>query len=84
MGFGGRTQTYKKIIEGHDGGGGAGITPEGTLCTLLAEIENRAGVPSAEGSQCQLHPAWSAGWTLSARSKFGLIEPFCCSVRREK
>ena len=40
----------------------------GTLCTFWAEIENRAGVPSAEGSPCQLHPAWSAGWTLSGRT----------------
>ena len=29
-----------------------------------AEIVNRAGVLSAEGSQFQLHPSWSAGWTL--------------------
>ena len=39
-----------------------------------AEIGNRAGVPSAEGSQFQLHPSWSAGWTLSGAhlGKFGL------------
>ena len=39
-----------------------------------AEIGNRAGVPSAEGSQFQLHPAGSAGWTLSGEDlgKFGL------------
>ena len=39
-----------------------------------AEIGNRAGVPSAEGSQFQLHPSWSAGWTFSGEDlgKFGL------------
>ena len=30
-----------------------------------AEIVNRAGAPSAEGSQFHLHPSWSAGWTPS-------------------
>ena len=29
MGFGGRTHTYKKIIEGQDGGGGIGYNPRG-------------------------------------------------------
>ena len=31
-------------------------------------------MPSAEGSQFQLHPSWSAGWTLSGEDlgKFGL------------
>ena len=46
----------------------------GTLCTLLGRNRDRAGVPSAEGSQFQLHPSWSAGWTLSGEylGKFGL------------
>ena len=39
-----------------------------------AEIGNRAGVPSAVGSQFHLHPSWTAGWTLSGEDlgKFGL------------
>ena len=50
-----------------------------------AEIGNRAGVPSAEGSQFHLHPSWSAGWTLSGedlckcgleKSILGYLMPF--------
>ena len=57
----------------HGGGGYPMYIGEGgTLCTLL---------PFAEGSQFQLHPSGSAGWTRSGEDlgKFGLekaILPF--------
>ena len=83
MGFGGRTGFHKKIIDVQVGGGGTGHKPPGHVhrggggvpyLHFWAEIGNRAGGPSAEGSQFQLHPSGSAGWTLSGEDlgKFGL------------
>ena len=58
------------------GGVGRRHVPRGGVLYVhfWAEIGNRAVVPSAEGSQFQLHPSWSAGWTLSGEDlgKFGL------------
>ena len=48
-----------------------------------AEIVNRAGVPSAEGSQFHLHPSGSAGRTLPGEDlgKFGLEKAILGYVR---